>query len=136
VIFGLLLSIRWVRTQARRWRLASLNRNKPKHADQAVAASVRIARPILLLVALFSILLCTGVLAEKRGVSKANEFVSKAKKYAAKDHVVVLSHGRSLRLGPVIDCGEVVCIYWVKDRAVLIRRDRIVSETGDLPQLH
>ncbi len=125
--------IRAVRMSVKRESTNSIGRKIADGMDQEFNKLTRYFLPLIFVLGAFFVLVLSIILSDYQGKAFAKQFIEKAKKHNSTLHIVGLSNGKKINLGPLIGCDDYVCIYMASDRAVVIKRDIINAETAAFP---
>jgi amino acid transporter len=120
--------IRGARIRAARNSANNLGQKIHDGMDQALNRWVRFFLPLIAVIAVYFVALFSIYLSDYQGRAPAKEFVEKARKYDSASHIVGLTNGKKINLGPLVGCDDQICIYMASDRAVVIKRDIINAE--------
>ncbi|MEO8003007.1 MAG: hypothetical protein ABI644_14110, partial [Arenimonas sp.] len=104
-----------------------------KAMDQAFSKWTGLFSPLVLPIGFFLVSLLSILFSDYQAIQSAKRTIEKARKFDSSSHIVGLSNGRTVNLGPLIGCDDFICIYMAKDRAVVIKRDLINAETAAFP---
>ncbi len=125
--------IRSARMRVARNSVNSVGRKIADGMDQGFKTAFRFFLPLFFVLTFFMIVMLSVLLSDYQGKVLAKQFIEKSKKYDSASHIVGLSNGNKINLGPLIGCDDYVCIYMASDRAVVIKRDIINAETATFP---